>query len=151
MSRFMKDDVGEKAGHARRRKQQVQKLGVVKVLVLIPLPFSLSPFPPPPQYMPLRAWLYRDGFARFSNTRFTLNSIDDQCILASHPPPLSVLHIPCSACPLAGPEITHSLHRCLLSARLWSGHRRYSSEQDSPGHFPSGAYNLVEMGDPPVI
>lgn len=91
------------------------------MLVLIPLPFSLSPFPPPPQYMPLRAWLYRDGFARFSNTRFTLNSIDDQCILASHPPPLSVLHIPCSACPLAGPEITHSFHRCLLSARLWSG------------------------------
>ncbi|KAK2109787.1 putative tubulin polyglutamylase ttll9, partial [Saguinus oedipus] len=30
------------------------------------------------QYIPLRAWLYRDGFARFSNTRFTLNSIDDQ-------------------------------------------------------------------------
>ncbi|EAW76402.1 tubulin tyrosine ligase-like family, member 9, isoform CRA_b, partial [Homo sapiens] len=34
-------------------------------------------------YIPLRAWLYRDGFARFSNTRFTLNSIDDQCILGS--------------------------------------------------------------------
>ncbi|KAG8567247.1 hypothetical protein GDO81_013552 [Engystomops pustulosus] len=32
-------------------------------------------------YIPLRAWLYRDGFARFSNTRFTLSSIDDQCIL----------------------------------------------------------------------
>ncbi|XP_049554777.1 probable tubulin polyglutamylase TTLL9 isoform X2 [Orcinus orca] len=31
-------------------------------------------------YMPLRAWLYRDGFARFSNTRFTLNSIDDQYV-----------------------------------------------------------------------
>ncbi|KAF5917902.1 hypothetical protein HPG69_010055 [Diceros bicornis minor] len=32
------------------------------------------------QYIPLRAWLYRDGFARFSNTRFTLNSIDDQYV-----------------------------------------------------------------------
>nr|XP_054530308.1 probable tubulin polyglutamylase TTLL9 isoform X19 [Pan troglodytes] len=31
-------------------------------------------------YIPLRAWLYRDGFARFSNTRFTLNSIDDQYV-----------------------------------------------------------------------
>ncbi|XP_071966874.1 probable tubulin polyglutamylase TTLL9 isoform X2 [Engystomops pustulosus] len=31
-------------------------------------------------YIPLRAWLYRDGFARFSNTRFTLSSIDDQYI-----------------------------------------------------------------------
>nr|XP_045218651.1 probable tubulin polyglutamylase TTLL9 isoform X4 [Macaca fascicularis] len=31
-------------------------------------------------YIPLRAWLYRDGFARFSNTRFTLSSIDDQYV-----------------------------------------------------------------------
>ncbi|XP_020137364.1 putative tubulin polyglutamylase TTLL9 isoform X4 [Microcebus murinus] len=31
-------------------------------------------------YTPLRAWLYRDGFARFSNTRFTLSSIDDQYV-----------------------------------------------------------------------
>ncbi|CAH2299727.1 probable tubulin polyglutamylase TTLL9 isoform X1 [Pelobates cultripes] len=31
-------------------------------------------------YVPLRAWLYRDGFARFSNTRFTLSSIDDHYI-----------------------------------------------------------------------
>ncbi|KAI2649912.1 putative tubulin polyglutamylase TTLL9 [Labeo rohita] len=29
-------------------------------------------------YIPLKAWLYRDGFARFSNTRFSLSSIDDQ-------------------------------------------------------------------------
>lgn len=35
------------------------------------------------QYIPLKVWLYRDGFARFSNTRFTLNSIDDHCILTS--------------------------------------------------------------------
>ncbi|KAG5837919.1 hypothetical protein ANANG_G00218220 [Anguilla anguilla] len=34
-------------------------------------------------YIPLKAWLYRDGFARFSNTRFSLNSLDDQCILPS--------------------------------------------------------------------
>ncbi|XP_029466891.1 probable tubulin polyglutamylase TTLL9 [Rhinatrema bivittatum] len=31
-------------------------------------------------YIPLRAWLYRDGFARFSNTRFTLASIGDHYI-----------------------------------------------------------------------
>ncbi|XP_010626768.1 probable tubulin polyglutamylase TTLL9 isoform X2 [Fukomys damarensis] len=31
-------------------------------------------------YLPLRAWLYRDGFTRFSNTRFTLSSIDDQYV-----------------------------------------------------------------------
>ncbi|XP_075898449.1 putative tubulin polyglutamylase TTLL9 isoform X2 [Nelusetta ayraudi] len=28
-------------------------------------------------YAPLKAWLYRDGFARFSNTRFSLSTIDD--------------------------------------------------------------------------
>ncbi|XP_071959133.1 probable tubulin polyglutamylase TTLL9 isoform X2 [Antedon mediterranea] len=28
-------------------------------------------------YVPLKAWLYRSGFARFSNTRFSLESIDD--------------------------------------------------------------------------
>ncbi|XP_064611159.1 probable tubulin polyglutamylase TTLL9 isoform X1 [Liolophura sinensis] len=31
-------------------------------------------------YSPLKAWLYRSGFARFSNTRFSLNSIDDTYI-----------------------------------------------------------------------
>ncbi|KAJ8358315.1 hypothetical protein AAFF_G00014670 [Aldrovandia affinis] len=29
-------------------------------------------------YRPLKAWLYRDGFARFSGTRFSLGSIRDQ-------------------------------------------------------------------------
>ncbi|KAK6185144.1 hypothetical protein SNE40_007440 [Patella caerulea] len=28
-------------------------------------------------YNPIKAWLYREGFARFSNTRFSLDSIDD--------------------------------------------------------------------------
>nr|XP_033819134.1 probable tubulin polyglutamylase TTLL9 isoform X1 [Geotrypetes seraphini] len=31
-------------------------------------------------YIPLRAWLYRDGFARFSSTRYTLASIGDHYI-----------------------------------------------------------------------
>ena len=31
-------------------------------------------------YIPLKAWLYRDGFARFTNVRYSLNSIDDQYI-----------------------------------------------------------------------
>uniref|UniRef100_A0AAY4B9E4 Tubulin--tyrosine ligase-like protein 9 n=1 Tax=Denticeps clupeoides TaxID=299321 RepID=A0AAY4B9E4_9TELE len=31
-------------------------------------------------YTPLKAWLYRDGFARFSSTRFSLSSIDDQYV-----------------------------------------------------------------------
>ncbi|XP_069740798.1 probable tubulin polyglutamylase TTLL9 isoform X3 [Narcine bancroftii] len=31
-------------------------------------------------YIPLKAWLYRDGFARFSNTRFSLTSIDDHFV-----------------------------------------------------------------------
>ncbi|XP_056588554.1 probable tubulin polyglutamylase TTLL9 isoform X4 [Triplophysa dalaica] len=31
-------------------------------------------------YVPLKAWLYREGFARFSNTRFSLSSIDDQYV-----------------------------------------------------------------------
>uniref|UniRef100_A0A669P0Q1 Tubulin--tyrosine ligase-like protein 9 n=1 Tax=Phasianus colchicus TaxID=9054 RepID=A0A669P0Q1_PHACC len=30
--------------------------------------------------IPLKAWLYRDGFARFSSMRFTLNSIDDHYV-----------------------------------------------------------------------
>ncbi|CAB1443416.1 unnamed protein product, partial [Pleuronectes platessa] len=29
-------------------------------------------------YVPLKAWLYRDGFARFSSTRFSLRTIDDK-------------------------------------------------------------------------
>lgn len=74
----------------------MQKPDGVKVLVFIPLPFSLPLFPLRPQYIPLRAWLYRDGFARFSNTRFTLNSIDDQCILGSHLPTPRTLPLPSS-------------------------------------------------------
>lgn len=31
-------------------------------------------------YVPLKVWLYRDGFARFSNTRFSLDSIDDSYV-----------------------------------------------------------------------
>ncbi|KAJ8372076.1 hypothetical protein AAFF_G00294900 [Aldrovandia affinis] len=31
-------------------------------------------------YIPLKAWLYRDGFARFSSTRFSLSSLDDQYV-----------------------------------------------------------------------
>ncbi|XP_039903658.1 probable tubulin polyglutamylase TTLL9 isoform X2 [Simochromis diagramma] len=30
------------------------------------------------KYVPLKAWLYRDGFARFSGIRFSLSSIDDK-------------------------------------------------------------------------
>jgi tubulin polyglutamylase TTLL9 len=33
------------------------------------------------QYNPLKVWLYRSGFARFSNSRFSLDSIEDACIL----------------------------------------------------------------------
>ena len=28
-------------------------------------------------YIPIKVWLYRSGFARFSNTRFSLDSISD--------------------------------------------------------------------------
>ncbi|CAH8516244.1 unnamed protein product [Heterobilharzia americana] len=31
-------------------------------------------------FNPMKVWVYRDGFARFSNTRFSLDSIDDQYI-----------------------------------------------------------------------
>lgn len=31
-------------------------------------------------YNPLKAWLYRSGFARFSNTRYSLESIDDSYV-----------------------------------------------------------------------
>ena len=31
-------------------------------------------------YVPLKAWVYRSGFARFSNTRFSLESITDQFV-----------------------------------------------------------------------
>ena len=31
------------------------------------------------QYSPLKTWVYREGFARFSNTRFSLDSISDNC------------------------------------------------------------------------
>lgn len=31
-------------------------------------------------YVPLKAWLYRSGFARFSNTRYSLDSITDQFV-----------------------------------------------------------------------
>ena len=36
------------------------------------------------QYVPLKAWLFREGFARLSNTRFSLETIDDTCILLYH-------------------------------------------------------------------
>jgi len=35
------------------------------------------------QYVPLKVWLYREGFARLSNTRFSLETIDDTCILCT--------------------------------------------------------------------
>ncbi|KAM7327092.1 hypothetical protein ACRRTK_013459 [Alexandromys fortis] len=61
-------------------------------------------------YIPLRAWLYRDGFARFSNTRFTLNSIDDHCIL-----PETSLPVPSSRAPSHGPgELFHPKDTCQL-------------------------------------
>ncbi|CAL8089359.1 unnamed protein product [Calicophoron daubneyi] len=31
-------------------------------------------------FSPLKVWVYRDGFARFSNTRFSLDSIDDHYV-----------------------------------------------------------------------
>uniref|UniRef100_M4AQX9 Tubulin--tyrosine ligase-like protein 9 n=2 Tax=Xiphophorus TaxID=8082 RepID=M4AQX9_XIPMA len=34
-------------------------------------------------YVPLKAWLYRDGFARFSGTRFSLSTIDDKMHLTN--------------------------------------------------------------------
>ncbi|KAG7260906.1 hypothetical protein CRUP_016564 [Coryphaenoides rupestris] len=36
-------------------------------------------------YIPLKAWLYRDGFARFSSTRFSLSSINDQSVQKTAP------------------------------------------------------------------
>lgn len=87
-------------------EQQVQKLGEAKELLFTPSSACPS-FPSWMQYIPLRAWLYRDGFARFSNTRFTLSSIDDQCILGSLP-----THLPCtlplSYSPAAQGEFIHS-------------------------------------------
>lgn len=47
-----------------------------KMKNLLHVKISLSLF----QYVPLKAWLYRDGFARFSGIRFSLSSIDDKCI-----------------------------------------------------------------------
>ncbi|XP_060040450.1 probable tubulin polyglutamylase TTLL9 isoform X2 [Erinaceus europaeus] len=58
-------------------------------------------------YIPLRAWLYRDGFARFSNTRFTLSSIDDQCILRPTPT-TSIRTLPLIV--LFATKRTHSFH-----------------------------------------
>lgn len=75
----------------RQRYEQDALLQGVDVLAWA----SSCSLPSPPQYIPLRAWLYRDGFARFSNTRFTLSSIDDQCILGTplpHPWPLPQSH-----------------------------------------------------------
>lgn len=42
--------------------------------------FDLRVFVLVTSYIPLKVWLYRDGFARFSNTRFSLNSLDDQYV-----------------------------------------------------------------------
>lgn len=38
------------------------------------------------QFVPLKAWLYREGFARFSNTPYSLSTIDDKCILSLEQP-----------------------------------------------------------------
>lgn len=87
------------------RGQQVQKPGAT---MSSESPVSLPPSPPPPQYLPLRAWLYRDGFARFSNTRFTLSSIDDQCILGSA---------------AVRARLASAFPEGAASARLWAGFR----------------------------
>lgn len=123
--------MGKKEGPTRWREQQVRKLVSLKAHVIIPLPLCFPPSPPLSQYIPLRAWLYRDGFARFSNTRFTLSSIDDQCILGLRP---STPHAPFPSCPLADGESSSIPQMCaerLLDARFWSGHRR-----NRPGPFP---------------
>ena len=31
------------------------------------------------QYIPLKLWVFREGFARLSNTRYSVDSIDDTC------------------------------------------------------------------------
>uniref|UniRef100_A0A1I8F225 Tubulin--tyrosine ligase-like protein 9 n=1 Tax=Macrostomum lignano TaxID=282301 RepID=A0A1I8F225_9PLAT len=65
-------------------------LMLVMMLKLLPIQTSTSQDPPPfrhlppkilHHYIPLKVYLYRDGFARFSNTRYTSDSIDDTCEL----------------------------------------------------------------------
>lgn len=133
--------MGRKEGCSRQRKQQVQKLGGAKGPLFTPSPASPS-FPSWTQYIPLRAWLYRDGFARFSNTRFTLSSIDDQCILGSLP-----THPPCTL-PLPSPSWsgrTYSFHRgCGLGTETQQQTRWTWS-------LPPGPDSLVGVGEPPGI
>ncbi|NXS44129.1 TTLL9 polyglutamylase, partial [Balaeniceps rex] len=50
-----------------------QFISAVQRQLITPFPFS--------QYIPLKAWLYRGGFARFSNTRFTPTGRVDGCVL----------------------------------------------------------------------
>eukprot|EP00074_Homo_sapiens_P103054 XP_016883186.1 probable tubulin polyglutamylase TTLL9 isoform X15 [Homo sapiens] len=72
-------------------------------------------------YIPLRAWLYRDGFARFSNTRFTLNSIDDQYVHLTNVAvqKTSPDYHPKKLHPTVGPLCIHSPENGSLSVTPW--------------------------------
>ncbi|XP_046534179.1 probable tubulin polyglutamylase TTLL9 isoform X2 [Equus quagga] len=67
--RRLKDIMDWRKGNARK-----------KLTSLEAQPARSTANPSGSHYIPLRTWLYRDGFARFSNTRFTLSSIDDQYV-----------------------------------------------------------------------
>lgn len=62
------------------------------------------------QFVPLKAWLYREGFARFSNTRYSLSTIDDKCILFAETGTL--FHFP--RCPgfCSALLLRHAPHQC---------------------------------------
>ncbi|XP_017720504.1 PREDICTED: probable tubulin polyglutamylase TTLL9 isoform X3 [Rhinopithecus bieti] len=75
-----KDDIPVENYVAQRYIENPYLIGDSFFLCLTGRKFDLRVYVLVMSYIPLRAWLYRDGFARFSNTRFTLNSIDDQYV-----------------------------------------------------------------------
>lgn len=125
-------------------EEQVQKLGGAKVPVVSLLPFSLhSRLHPvhPAAGLVIPGWL-RPILQHPLHTEQHRRPVYPG---SRSPPPASPMQ-PAPACPLAGSERTHSFHRCLLRAQLWSGHRRYSCDHSRPGSFQSWV-----GANPPVI
>ncbi|XP_068608285.1 probable tubulin polyglutamylase TTLL9 [Brachionichthys hirsutus] len=68
----------EKQKDATQVENYVAQRYIEKPYLINGRKFDLRVFVLVTSYVPLKAWLYRDGFARFSNTRFCLSAIDDK-------------------------------------------------------------------------